>query len=57
VVQTTVTADSEGQFNGVVAPLPHGVYRFELHVASLANLEPVSDLFVVADDATEPDAL
>jgi pimeloyl-ACP methyl ester carboxylesterase len=57
VVQTTVTADSEGQFNGVVAPLPHGVYRFELHDASLANLEPVSDLFVVADDATEPDAL
>jgi pimeloyl-ACP methyl ester carboxylesterase len=53
----TVTADGEGRFAGVVPPLPEGVYRFELRDASLANLAPVSDLFVVADDSTEPEAL
>jgi hypothetical protein len=57
VRQLTVTADGEGHFDGVVDPLPPGVYRFELRDASLANLSPVSDLFVVADDSTEPEAV
>jgi hypothetical protein len=41
-----------GRFTGALAPLPEGVYRFVVRDATLANLDPISDLFVVADDST-----
>ncbi len=49
---TRVMADNDGRFSGALPPLPEGVYRFNLRDASLANLAPVSDVFVVADDST-----
>ncbi|WP_205528650.1 lipase family alpha/beta hydrolase [Desertimonas flava] len=54
VRSTTVRADAEGRFAGVLAPLPAGVYRFGLRDASVAALAPVTDLFVVADETTIP---
>jgi pimeloyl-ACP methyl ester carboxylesterase len=57
VASATVTGGSEGRFSGALPPLPEGVYRFSLRDASVANLDPVTDLFVVADDATEVDSM
>jgi pimeloyl-ACP methyl ester carboxylesterase len=55
VQSATVKADSEGRFVGALPPLAPGVYRFTLRDVSVANLDPITDLFVVADDSTESD--
>jgi len=55
VRRVTVAADADGRFDGVLPPLPEGVYRFELRDASLTNLAPISDLFVAADETTDPE--
>lgn len=54
VRSTTLPAAADGRFDGVIAPLPEGVYRFVLRDASLAGLSPVTDLFVVADESSVP---
>ena len=53
VVSSTDVAGHGGRFIGALAPLPEGVYRFVVRDATLANLDPISDLFVVADDSTD----
>lgn len=54
VRSTRVPAGADGRFDGVIAPLPEGVYRFELRDASPSGVSPITDLFVVADESSVP---